>query len=68
MLDHNACKLCLQEARVPQVCNKGHLFCRVWILFIQECIYENLINQKKQIEREQKLVKAHNATVEVFMD
>jgi nitric oxide synthase-interacting protein len=29
MLDHNACKLCLQEARVPQVCNKGHLFCRV---------------------------------------
>ncbi|KAJ3276669.1 hypothetical protein HDV01_004202 [Terramyces sp. JEL0728] len=53
----DSCILCLQTARNPVCCVKGHLYCK-------ECVVENIITQKKEIEREGKAVTLHNQTVE----
>ena len=36
-----SCFLCLQRVIEPHCCEKGHIFCK-------DCIYENLIVQKKE--------------------
>jgi len=46
--DFDACFLCLQKARSPVICPKGHLMCK-------ECIYESILTQKKEIARQTKL-------------
>ncbi|KAF9209484.1 hypothetical protein BGZ49_004075 [Haplosporangium sp. Z 27] len=48
MRDFDACFLCLQTARDPVCCPEGHLSCK-------ECIYENILAQKQEIERQAKL-------------
>eukprot|EP01111_Echinosteliopsis_oligospora_P011728 TRINITY_DN3930_c0_g1_i1.p1 TRINITY_DN3930_c0_g1~~TRINITY_DN3930_c0_g1_i1.p1 ORF type:complete len:314 (-),score=83.46 TRINITY_DN3930_c0_g1_i1:290-1231(-) len=45
------CCLCLQPVCDPLSCLKGHLFCK-------ECIYENLLAQKKDMKRNLKLYAA----------
>jgi len=40
----DACSLCLQRARDPMACDQGHLYCK-------ECIYTDLLAQKKDIKR-----------------
>ena len=47
MRNFDACCLCLQTAREPLACLKGHIACK-------ECIYENILAQKKEISRQQK--------------
>lgn len=47
--DFDACYLCLQTAREPVACSKGHLACR-------ECYYESYLQQKQDIKREQALL------------
>eukprot|EP00898_Chlorokybus_atmophyticus_P003671 jgi/Chlat1/4304/Chrsp29S04472 len=42
----DACCLCLHTASDPLACQSGHLFCK-------ECIYECLLQQKKDIKRQQ---------------
>lgn len=42
--DFDACYLCLAKARDPLVCSRGHLACK-------ECIYENILAQKKELNR-----------------
>ncbi|KAG0238285.1 hypothetical protein BGX31_003316 [Mortierella sp. GBA43] len=44
MRDYDACYLCLQTARDPVCCSEGHLSCR-------ECVLENIVAQKQEIER-----------------
>ncbi|KAJ1860482.1 hypothetical protein LPJ73_001350 [Coemansia sp. RSA 2703] len=39
----DACQLCLATARTPMLCTKGHIFCR-------ECVFQNVLEQKQQIE------------------
>ncbi|KAJ3996484.1 hypothetical protein F5050DRAFT_1799584 [Lentinula boryana] len=41
----DACALCLNRAREPLACNEGHLFCK-------ECVYTDLLTQKKDIKRQ----------------
>ncbi|PPR03374.1 hypothetical protein CVT24_012499 [Panaeolus cyanescens] len=41
----DACALCLNSAREPLVCQEGHLFCK-------ECVYTDLLTQKKDIKRQ----------------
>lgn len=41
----DACALCLQRAREPLACHEGHLFCK-------ECVYTDLLTQKKDIKRQ----------------
>jgi len=41
----DACALCLNSAREPLACNEGHLFCK-------ECVYTDLLTQKKDIKRQ----------------
>ncbi|KDQ56682.1 hypothetical protein JAAARDRAFT_689563 [Jaapia argillacea MUCL 33604] len=41
----DACALCLQRAREPLACQEGHLFCK-------ECVYTDLLTQKKDIKRQ----------------
>jgi nitric oxide synthase-interacting protein len=41
----DACALCLNGAREPLACNEGHLFCK-------ECVYTDLLTQKKDIKRQ----------------
>ncbi|KAF9163152.1 hypothetical protein BGX21_001519 [Mortierella sp. AD011] len=48
MRDFDACFLCLQTARDPVCCPEGHLSCK-------ECMYENILAQKQEIERQAKL-------------
>ncbi|RKO92058.1 hypothetical protein BDK51DRAFT_20665, partial [Blyttiomyces helicus] len=48
MRHYDACFLCLAKARDPQCCTDGHLACK-------ECIFENILAQKKDISRQQKL-------------
>ncbi|KAF9187571.1 hypothetical protein BGZ51_001220 [Haplosporangium sp. Z 767] len=45
MRDYDACFLCLQTARDPVCCPEGHLSCK-------ECIYENILAQKLEIQRQ----------------
>ncbi|KAG0053652.1 hypothetical protein BGZ83_000723 [Gryganskiella cystojenkinii] len=47
MRDYDACYLCLQTARDPVCCPEGHISCK-------ECIFENLLAQKLEIERQAK--------------
>jgi len=47
----DACSLCLQPVVDPLACHKGHIFCK-------ECIYENLLTQKKELKRQKKLYEA----------
>jgi nitric oxide synthase-interacting protein len=42
----DACSLCLQRARDPVACSEGHLYCK-------ECVYTDLLSQKKDIKRHQ---------------
>ncbi|RIA96336.1 hypothetical protein C1645_687968 [Glomus cerebriforme] len=49
MRECDACYLCLQRARDPICCTQGHLYCK-------ECILENILAQKKEISRQQKLL------------
>lgn len=46
MKDRLSCALCLQRARDPVACSEGHLYCK-------ECIYTDLLEQKKEIKRQQ---------------
>ena len=46
MKDRLSCALCLQKARDPVACSEGHLYCK-------ECIYTDLLEQKKEIKRHQ---------------
>lgn len=41
----DACSLCLQRVRDPVACSQGHLFCK-------ECVYTDLLTQKKDIKRQ----------------
>lgn len=41
----DACSLCLNRAREPLACNEGHLFCK-------ECVYTDLLTQKKDMKRQ----------------
>ncbi|KAH9934101.1 hypothetical protein B0H21DRAFT_825738 [Amylocystis lapponica] len=41
----DACSLCLQRAREPVACQKGHLFCK-------ECAYTDLVSQMQDIKRQ----------------
>ncbi|KAF5357337.1 hypothetical protein D9758_005942 [Tetrapyrgos nigripes] len=41
----DACALCLNRAREPLACNEGHLFCK-------ECVYTDLLTQKKDIKKQ----------------
>ncbi|KAF9261527.1 hypothetical protein L218DRAFT_930747 [Marasmius fiardii PR-910] len=45
MRQFDACALCLNKAREPVACNEGHLFCK-------ECVYTDLLTQKKDIKRQ----------------
>ncbi|KAK1234570.1 hypothetical protein PQX77_002227 [Marasmius sp. AFHP31] len=45
MRQFDACSLCLNKAREPVACNEGHLFCK-------ECVYTDLLTQKKDIKRQ----------------
>ncbi|KAF9207352.1 hypothetical protein BGZ59_011185 [Podila verticillata] len=54
MRDFDACFLCLQTARDPVCCLEGHLSCK-------ECIYENILAQKLEIERQTKLLALQEA-------
>ncbi|KAF8936044.1 hypothetical protein BGZ47_009686 [Haplosporangium gracile] len=47
MRDYDACFLCLQTARDPVCCPEGHIACK-------ECIYENILAQKQEIQRQAK--------------
>ncbi|CAO3644581.1 unnamed protein product [Cunninghamella echinulata] len=53
----DACFLCLQTARDPVACSKGHLACR-------ECLYEAYLQQKQTIKREQQLLEQKLANLE----
>ncbi|KAJ3181826.1 hypothetical protein HDU85_003341 [Gaertneriomyces sp. JEL0708] len=44
----NACFLCLATARDPVSCLQGHISCK-------ECMYENILQQKKEITRQRSL-------------
>ncbi|KAG0358638.1 hypothetical protein BC939DRAFT_442097 [Gamsiella multidivaricata] len=48
MRDYDACYLCLQTARDPVCCSEGHISCR-------ECVIENIIAQRQEIDRQAKL-------------
>ncbi|KAI0089574.1 hypothetical protein BDY19DRAFT_889339 [Irpex rosettiformis] len=41
----DSCALCLQRAREPVACEKGHLFCK-------ECVYTDLVTQLGDIKRQ----------------
>lgn len=46
MKDRLSCALCLQRARDPVSCSEGHLYCK-------ECVYTDLLAQKKEMKRQQ---------------
>lgn len=46
MRQFDACSLCLQRARNPMACQRGHFYCR-------ECVLSDLLAQKKDIKRHQ---------------
>ncbi|KAL0951228.1 hypothetical protein HGRIS_007949 [Hohenbuehelia grisea] len=43
----DACALCLNRAREPVACDHGHLFCK-------ECVYTDLLTQKKDMKLQKK--------------
>lgn len=45
MRPFDACSLCLQRARDPVACTKGHMFCK-------ECVYTDLVTQMEDIKRQ----------------
>lgn len=47
----DACALCLNRAREPLACTEGHLFCK-------ECVYTDLLTQKKDIKRQKERLDA----------
>ncbi|EPT01926.1 hypothetical protein FOMPIDRAFT_141736 [Fomitopsis schrenkii] len=47
----DACTLCLQRAREPVTCQKGHLFCK-------ECVYTDLVTQLDDIKRQKARLEA----------
>ncbi|KAG6852883.1 hypothetical protein C0991_008396 [Blastosporella zonata] len=47
----DACALCLNSAREPVACGEGHLFCK-------ECVYTDLLSQKKDIQTQKKKLEA----------
>ncbi|KIJ30055.1 hypothetical protein M422DRAFT_36699 [Sphaerobolus stellatus SS14] len=51
MRGFDACSLCLQQARDPLACSSGHLFCK-------ECVYNDLLSQKKEIKRHKDRIEA----------
>lgn len=51
MRPYDACALCLQKARDPVACTSGHLFCK-------ECVYTDLLSQKKDIKRQKARLEA----------
>ncbi|KAI8852256.1 hypothetical protein BC829DRAFT_360647 [Chytridium lagenaria] len=57
MRNFDACFLCIQTAIDPLCCPKGHLACK-------ECFYENLLSQKKEIARQQKLAETQKQAIE----
>ncbi|KAI9098103.1 hypothetical protein DFS34DRAFT_97544 [Phlyctochytrium arcticum] len=57
MRKFDACFLCLQRARDPMCCTSGHLSCK-------ECMYENILSQKKDIIRSKKLYDDQQAQLE----
>lgn len=61
MLSLDCCRLCLQEARIPMICQKGHLYCK-------ECVVESVLEQRKQIDRETKEIELHNSKIESDAD
>ncbi|KAK9766835.1 hypothetical protein K7432_003798 [Basidiobolus ranarum] len=57
MRNFDACFLCLQTARDPLSCSEGHIACK-------ECIYENIIAQKKEITRQNKDLESKKNQIE----
>ncbi|KAF8577662.1 hypothetical protein K439DRAFT_1418045 [Ramaria rubella] len=51
MRQFDTCSLCLQRAREPLSCAEGHLFCK-------ECVYTDLLAQKKDIKRQKERLEA----------
>ncbi|XP_006459905.1 hypothetical protein AGABI2DRAFT_219326 [Agaricus bisporus var. bisporus H97] len=51
MRQFDACTLCLNRARETLACEEGHLFCK-------ECIYTDLLTQKKDIKRQKEKLDA----------
>lgn len=51
MRQFDACSLCLQRARDPMACQRGHIYCR-------ECVLSDLLAQKKDIKRHQTKLEA----------
>ncbi|KZT38939.1 hypothetical protein SISSUDRAFT_1046260 [Sistotremastrum suecicum HHB10207 ss-3] len=47
----DACSLCLQRAREPHSCQDGHIYCK-------ECIYTDLLEQKKTMKRQKAKIEA----------
>ncbi|BGP41505.1 hypothetical protein JCM10449v2_005494 [Rhodotorula kratochvilovae] len=60
MKDFDACSLCLRHARDPRICPDGHIYC-------QECIVTSLLDQKKDIKRQQVLLERMRAESEAEM-
>ncbi|KAF9522237.1 hypothetical protein CPB83DRAFT_872051 [Crepidotus variabilis] len=54
----DACALCLNRAREPLACTEGHLFCK-------ECVYTDLLTQKKDIKRQKDRLDALKKEAEV---
>ncbi|ORX90901.1 hypothetical protein K493DRAFT_379862 [Basidiobolus meristosporus CBS 931.73] len=57
MRNFDACFLCLQTARDPLSCTEGHIACK-------ECIYENIVAQKKEIARQNKDLESRKSQLE----
>lgn len=47
MKHFDSCSLCLQPVTDPMCCLEGHIYCK-------ECIYENILSQKKEIKKSKK--------------
>ncbi|GAA5952671.1 hypothetical protein JCM3765_002242 [Sporobolomyces pararoseus] len=58
--DFDACSLCLRRAIEPRVCTSGHIYC-------QECVVSNLLEQKKDIKRQNILLERMRAESEQEM-
>ncbi|EKM57237.1 uncharacterized protein PHACADRAFT_93313 [Phanerochaete carnosa HHB-10118-sp] len=53
----DACALCLQTARDPVACAKGHMFCK-------ECVYTDLVTQLEDIKRQKVKLEALRKEIE----